>query len=354
MNIYVIDKSFQTVAVIDSYISVIWTRRYYTYGDFELYLSAEERLLDILREGYYLVRDRDKKSDGYYNVMVINYREIITNVEEGDNLLVKGYCLKSLLSRRVVVNQTSLRGTVQNCIRQLLNENIIAPTDNARAISNFITGADTFTDSTELKTQITGKNLGEAITDICKRYGYGYDVYLNNGVFTFYMYKGVNRSYSQSENAHVVVSESFDNLLSSDYSQSKQTFGNVAIVAGEGEGANRKKTTVGTATGLERYEMWIDARNASTNNGEISDAEYYAMLASEGQEAIAEHDITTLLNGEIINGVSFQINRDYYLGDIIQFENDYGVSASTRVVEVIESEDENGENIIPTFEKMEV
>ena len=64
--------------------------------------------------------------------------------------------------------------------------------------------------------------------------------------------------------------------------------------------------------------------------------------------------IQTMLSGEIINGVSFQINDDYFLGDIIQFENNYGISAATRIIEVIYNEDETGVNIIPTFAEMEV
>ena len=40
MDIYVMNTSFEVVGVIDDYLSVIWSRRYYTEGDFELYVSA--------------------------------------------------------------------------------------------------------------------------------------------------------------------------------------------------------------------------------------------------------------------------------------------------------------------------
>ena len=78
------------------------------------------------------------------------------------------------------------------------------------------------------------------------------------------------------------------------------------------------------------------------------------MLQEDGENALSERDVTTVLSGEIINGVSFQINEDYFLGDIIQFENDYGISAATRIIEVIYNEDETGINVIPTFAEMEV
>lgn len=355
MDIYVLNKQYQQIAVIDAFVSVIWTTRYFTNGDFELYLQAKEGLLDVLQEGFYLVREQDYSTTGRMdNVMIIEAREIVTDAENGDNLIITGKCLKSLLKRRVVSEQTVLQGTVLNCLKQLLDESIINPTVTARKISNFALGADLFTDSTKMKKQITGKNLLEAFEEICTTYGIGYDIYLYNSTFYLYFYKGVNRSYDQSANAHVVVSEEFDNLLSSDYKQSKEDYANVAYVAGEGEGNARKKAMVGTATGLDRYEVWVDARNASSNEGEISDAEYNAMLIADGQEQLAEMGVQTMLSGEIINDVSFKIGTDYFLGDIIQFENNYGISAATRIIEVIYNEDETGINVIPTFAEMEV
>ena len=355
MDIYVLNKQVAPVAVIDSFVSVIWTTRYFTNGDFELYLQADKKLLNILQEGFYLVREKDMEASGIMrNVMIINAREITTDAENGDNLIVTGECLKSILKRRVVSEQTVLQGTVLNCLKQLIEESIINPTVTARKISNFAFGADTFTDDTKMKKQLTGAVLADAFEDICTKYGIGYDIYLQNGTFYLYFYKGADRSYAQSTNAHVVVSEAFDNLLSSDYKQSKADFANVAYIAGEGEGNERKKATVGTAAGLDRFEIWVDARNASSNEGEISDADYMAMLAADGEEAIAERDVETMLSGEIINGVSFKIDEDYFLGDIIQFENDYGISAATRIIEVIYNEDATGVNIIPTFAEMEV
>ena len=355
MNIYVLNKQFEEVAVIDAFVSVIWTTRYFTSGDFELYLQAEEGLLDVLQDGFYLVREADKAASGIMrNVMIIENREIVTDAENGDNLIITGRCLKSILRRRVVSEQTILQGTVLNCLKQLINETIIDPTVTARKISNFYLGNDTFTNNTKIKKQVTGVNLAEVFEEICTAYGFGYDVYLYDGKFYLYFYNGVDRSYAQSVNAHVVVSETFDNLLSSDYKQSKEDFANVAYVAGEGEGNERKKAMIGTAAGLDRFEVWVDARNASSNDGEISDSEYMSMLVADGEEQLAEMGVQTMLSGEIINGVSFQINDDYFLGDIIQFENNYGISAATRIIEVIYNEDETGVNIIPTFAEMEV
>lgn len=354
MNIYVLDKNFNLVTLIDEYISIIWTRRYFTYGDFELYLSATKSNLDTLQQGYYLVREKDVTVTEYRNVMIISSRKITTDEQNGDNLTVTGFCLKSILKRRVVAEQTNLNGQIAACIRQLVTENIISPTVSARAISNFTLGTDSITLTDSMQMQITGDNLSDAITEICTTYGLGYDIYISGSNFVFYLYQGADRSYNQAVNPHVVFSTEFDNLISSEYVNNRDNYANVAVVAGEGEGTARKKVTVGTASGLERLEIWVDARNASTNDGEITEAEYNQMLAQDGVEALAETDITTAFSGEIDNSVNYTYGVDYFLGDLVQIENDYNISAATRIIEVIDSEDDSGANLILTFSEMEV
>ena len=355
MNIYVLDTSFKVIDVIDEYISIIWTRRYFSYGDFELYLMASEKNLDILSAGNYLVREQDIVSQSeFHNVMIISNRDIKTDVENGDNIIVTGYCLKSILKRRIISEQTTLSGIVENCITQLLIENLINPSVAERQISNFQLGTNMIINSNTMQRQITGDNLSEAITEICMTYGYGYDVYIKNGKFVFYIYEGADRSYDQSANPYIIFSTEFDNLITSDYVQNNDNYANAAVVAGEGEGDERKKVTVGTASGLNRYEVWIDARNSSSNDGEISENDYLNMLRQEGVEELSELTTTTSFEGEVDDTTNFVIGKDYFLGDCVQVENDYGISAKTRIIEVIESEDENGADIIPTFSEMEV
>lgn len=354
MDIYVLDRELKIVGIIDSYISIIWTTRYFTYGDFELYLSADKTMLELLKVGRYLVRDKDIKSDGFYNVMIIKNREIVTNAEEGDHLIVTGYDLKSIIHQRVIPEQTILSGEVETCIDSLIDGNIINSSINSRNVNNLIIGNNTIINTYTMKQQITGKNLGEAVTDICKTYGYGYDMHISYGDFVFTIHEGEDRSYDQTQNPYVVISSQFDNLLSSDYQVNTDNFANVAVVAGEGEGTARKKVTVGDAEGLDRFEVWVDSRNTSSNDGEITEEEYNQLLYEEGVETLSELQVTTSFTGEIDSTINYVFNRDFFLGDIIQVENDYGIKAKTRIIEVIESEDETGQQVIPTFSEMEV
>lgn len=354
MNIYVLNQSFEIIAIIDEYESIIWTTRYFTYGDFELYLSAENDLMDLLQIGNYLVRDKDVNGAIYQNVMIIRNVEITTDAEDGDHLIVTGYDLKSILNRRIIPEQTNLYGNVDALLQNLVYTEIINPSIAARQISNFTAGVNKIQTVYTMRQQITGKNLGEIMAKICTAYGYGYNVYIDNGNFVFYVYEGADRSYNQNVNPYVVFSDNYGNLLSSDYVINNDNFANVAVVAGEGEGLDRKKVTVGDASGLERYEVWIDSKNTSSDDGTISEDEYLELLAQEGVESLSEMETTTTFSGEIDDSTNYTINVDYFLGDIVQIENDYGIQATTRIIEIIESEDDTGSSVIPTFAEMEV
>lgn len=352
MDIYVLNDNFERVGIIDSYTSLIWTTRYNTPGDFELYIAADADVIKLIRDNTYLVRDKDMNGTIYKNVMMIDKAniELKTDVENGDFLTVTGYSLQSILNRRIVINQTIMNGNLIDCVHRLIEENIITPIDSRRKIDKFV--FETIEDWPEkLTMQVTGNNLGELLTEICQNYKVGYDIYIWDKMLMFKMYKGVDRSADQNENPRVIFSHEFDNLITSDYKEDVSAYANVAIVAGEGEGAARKKYETGdsTASGLNRFEIYVDARDLSTNEGEISASDYNVMLSEKGNEKLAELQTVSSFDGEIDATKNYVLNRDFYLGDIVQAINEYGISKSTRIVEIIDADDENGSSIIPTF-----
>lgn len=355
MDIYLLDKNFNVVRVIDEYISVIWTTRYYTSGEFELYIGANKDVLDDMKFGYYLVREQDITDvDEYHNVMVVQNREIITDAESGDTMIFTGQCLKSILRRRVM-QQTiyTTANTLRDDLWHMVYSNFTVPQDQDRYLKINM-GTDRITNTYNINCQITGKTVLDAVSDLCTTYGYGFDMYIKGGEFYLYFFEGYDRSYAQDVNPYVVFSPEFDNLISCDYKDVRTDYANVAYVAGEGEGAARKIAEVGSKTGLDRIEIWVDARNASSNSGAVSQTDYMNQLKQDGRDALAERKKTTSFEGTLNNRVNYELDIDYYLGDIVQIENAYGLSAHARIVEVIESDDETGKQIIPTFSEMEV
>ena len=345
MNFYLLNDNLEFISVIEIYRSFIWSTRYYTSGDFELYTPANKDLINLFKPGYYIIRD-----DDYTQCMIISNFEIKTDIENGDYIIITGKSLKSILDRRIIWSQTVLNGNLETMLRGLVTDNAINPVNTSRAISNLILG-DTIGLTETIEAQYTGANLGETLTAICKTYGIGYDVLLDlqHKKFKFVLLQGVNRSYNQNNVPAVVFSNEFENLLTTDYTYKRDNYKNVALVAGEGEGIDRKTAAVGDAAGLDRYETYIDARDISSNNGAIGTNEYNQLLIERGTQKLNEMVIVEGINGEVENNYTYKLNRDYFLGDIVQIINDYGVSMAPRITEIIECHDENGFKCVPTF-----
>lgn len=338
----VMNTSFERLAAIDTYTSFIWATRYYACGDFELCVDASLTNINLFKEGYYVCREDDE------HVGIVEDIKIQRNEDGQELMIIKGRFLESIIGRRIISQQTILNGTLSDCINALLTNEIINPSIPERQIDNFVLGA--YTISQTMQAQYTGKNLLEVICAICETYGIGFKVTLVDYDFVFTLFEGVDRSYNQSVNPYVVFSDTYDNLLSSEYEENYQGMVTNVLVGGEGEGLDRKTVwvTVNNPSGLNRYEAWKDARNVRSNDGEISDEAYTAMLHEDGLESITEY--TTAFAGTVYFG-NITWKTDVNIGDICTIENSrWGISINSRLVEVIESMNEAGEySIIPTF-----
>ncbi len=334
MDLYILNKALETIGIIDVYTSLIWNKKYFECGDFELYLPVTSETIDLLSRDNYIIRDDDDA------VMIIQNIEITTDAENGNYLLVSGSSLESILKRRIIWKQTTLNTTIESAIRTLVYENAISPEITERAIPNLILDeVRNFSDT--IKTQFTGDNVYETVMNLCITYGLGWKISFKNKKFVFDLYKGEDKSQT------IIFSPEFDNLINTKYQSNIENYANVALIAGEGEGNQRKKQTIGDTSGLDRYEIFVDARDISTNSEEtISEDEYNNLLIQRGREKLSECETTIVFEGEIETKNTFE---DWHLGDIVQITNEYGISAKSRIVGIIESDDASGHKIIPTF-----
>lgn len=338
----VMNSSFQRLAAIDDYISLIWTSRYYTSGDFELCVPASAANMALFKKDYFIVRDDDE------NMGIVENIKIQHNEDNADVLIVSGRFLDAVIARRIIATQTTVSGKVSACIEQLLDENIINPEDPDRQIANFT--IESYEVATTMQAQYTGKNLLETIAGICETYGIGYKVTLNDDhEFVFQLYEGDNRTYDQTTNTWVIFSNKYDNLQASDYEEDYQNIATAVLVAGEGEGLDRKTAWVTDGqTGINRHERYQDQRNIQSNDGEITEEEYMELLEESGKEALTKY--TTAFVGTVYFD-NIKYKDDVYLGDICVVENSkWGIYVNSRLVEVIESVSESGDySIVPTF-----
>ena len=358
MELIVMDETLEPFAIIDTYNSLIWTDRYNECGDFELYTAMDHSLLDIIKQDYYIGRpDSD-------HVMIIEKIEIDTDVEAGNNITVTGRSLESILDRRIVWKETSLSGNFQDGIEKLLNENIISPSNESRKIPNFKMekSTDTLITSLAIEAQYKGENLYDILTTLCAERNIGFKIVLSeDNEFIFSLYSGTDRSYDQTNNPYVIFSPNFDNLISSNYIESKSSLKNVTLVSAEDtdktpdeEGAEAPlvETAVGNVSGLARRETFTDYGSISRTTEDdktLSDSEVTAMLRQKGKETLSENADILSFEGEAETSTMFRYGEDFTIGDIVQVEDHYGHESRARVIELVLSDDTGGFSVYPTF-----
>lgn len=354
MEPMILNQNYELVDVLDVFSSLIWTDRYSDYGDFEISTVVSSEYVKKLAINQFLASEHSE------HVMIIEDLNITTDVETGNQLVVSGRSLESILYRRIVWNQTILNGNFQNQLEKLFNENIINPSDQKRKINHFVfeKSTDPYITGLTVNAQFTGDYIYDAVKSLCDSFELGFKITLKEGNMVFKLYHGTDRSYEQEENPYVVFSPNFDNLINSDYSKSIREIKNIALVAGEGEGSSRKKTVVGnnSLSGLERKELFVDARDVSsdTEEGTISDSEYIAQLAKRGEEKLSECKTSEVFDGQVNSDRMYKYDEDFFMGDIVQFENEFGISSRVRITEYMYSESEDGGiEQYPTFKNLD-
>lgn len=353
MDLYIKDTNFKDIFILDTYNSLIWTERYNECGDFEIYTRMNSDILNYIKQDYYVSRNDSEC------IMIVEKILIQSDIEDGDKLTISGRSLESILDRRIIWGQKALTGKLQDSIKTILTENIISPSNIKRKINNFIfeeTDDEEIT-SLNIEAQYLGDNIYDVVSSICKERSIGFKITLNSdNQFVFKMYSGKDRSYEQTENPYVIFSQSFDNLLSSNYLESKSSLKNVTLVGGSGEGASKKFTEVGTISGIERREIYTDASSISSekeDGSQYTEAEYIAQLYQKGNEELSKNKITVSFEGEAETKIMFKYGSDFFNGDVVQIIDSYGHDARARVYEIVTSEDESGFAVYPTFSMIE-
>lgn len=351
MDLWIYDENFVAQGIVDAASSIIWTNRYRQCGDFEIKVAATADMIALLLTDdedtdRFVVRPDDDM------IGMIEYAQIVTDEESGDYLIVSGRCCRSILARRIVWNQTTVNGTAENGLRKLVTDAFISPAIPERKYERLkLAAARGFTET--LQAQYTGDNILEVHESVCAANNYGFNVTRGEGgTLELGFYKGVDRTVGQQENPRVIFSEEYDNLRATTYTMDKKEYKTVALVAGEGEGAARRRRVVSRTvnqTGLRRRELFVDAKDVSSNEDEITEAEYNAQLDTRGITTLSEAPIVRSMEGQIEPGKMYTYKVDYNLGDFVTIVNKYGVQVDAQVLEVVEVWDENGYTCTPTF-----
>lgn len=106
--------------------------------------------------------------------------------------------------------------------------------------------------------------------------------------------------------------------------------------------------TVATSVISSKTEDGVQVTEESIT---ITDYTYLLLIATIGDNALSEAVETEEFTGNVDTVDTYKIKVDYDLGDVVNVMNDYGIQAEARIIELLESDDnEDGYNIEPTFE----
>ncbi len=334
MEIRIYNQEMDFQGVMENQTSLLWLRKYYEPGDFELYTPITEDNLKLTQLGN-LIWMR-----GCKEAAVIEDRKL----EESDvknEITVKGRFLSSYMDRRLIKGTVNFSGKAEMAMRQLLSDAIPIPRVQLGEVQGF---------EESVSFQVTYKNLLEYEKKMARGTGLGFRFRpdFDAKVIYFEVYQGVDRTIGQNINSRVVFSESYNNLNDAIYRENDQTCKNVAYVGGEGEGSARTIVQVGTSTGLDLREMFVDAKDLRKEN--LTTARYREALATRGRETLDKNIISRSFECNTGADANFKYKKDYDLGDLVVVKKKrWGILEKKRITEVREVYEFGGRKIEPTF-----
>lgn len=343
MPIRIIDKNFDFVGEIDDYESLIFIRRFFKVGEFELHINVNKLNTDKLVDGNLIILDKKRNKIG-----IIMHRENAydQNGEPTDILVIKGPTSKGMLSRRLIVppensSYAIFTGVQETIMKQIVFQNCISPVDASRKIEK-ISLINSIPKGVQDKWRSRYENVADKLTEIGEYSGLGWDLKLAGSMNQFYfdVIKGKTLTENQSLLPPVIFSIEFNSIKNRHYIESSLNHKNVAYVGGKGENENRLIQQVGEVKGFDRIETFIDC-------SEAEDAEEQRKL---GQQKLNEFKKIKSFEVQIIPYSSFFYEKDYDLGDIVTVQDKkLGITMDARIIEIKEIYEVGGFNLEATF-----
>lgn len=351
MEIYVFSPTLDKKGVLEDYFSSIWTRRYSKSGCFEIHCNLNDDMTELVKEDDIIWKN---DSDEVYYV---DYAKISKNKEGKEIFVIKGKSLTSYMDRRIIWGKETSTAQSEAVMRNLINSNVINPTNPDRKI-NLIKLGPLKNIGNNLVYQASYKNLLGEIERLClmESIGLREKLDLDNSEIAIDFYKGLDRSSNQDVNPRAIFSEEFESVLEQEYVSTVNDYKNVALIAGEGEGNARKTVSVGEGVGLDRREMYVDARDLQATRT-VNDAEvpiplneYIQILENRGNTKLAETMRIESFESVVDLNSNLIYKTDYDLGDIVTtISKRWGLLMHLRITEITETFETSGFSLRVAF-----
>lgn len=356
MLLYVYDKDMTLLGVAEKITSLIWTRRYWSNGEFKLLVPYTERHGQLFKKNHLIMKQGDAEAA---EILYINIRKDKTGAEEME---VEGKFLTHWLGKRILTDSISVTDNTPSILKRIVTETITNPIVRARKIPGVELGEDTgiergniaYTSEPYINALLAAENAAKA-----SKLGFRMRTDVKEKKHYFEIYDGQDLTADQNENRPCIFSQDFDNVQGQEYTNSVENLKSTAYIGGEEiEGVKRKIAKVGDEkTGLDRQEIFVDAADISSiytdSTGQerpMPDGRYLELLAERGRQALESRTETLNFSSEINTRGNLKYKEDYDLGDRVTCINRrWKIKIDVRITEVSEVYQQGEENLEITF-----
>ena len=358
MELYVYSSEMELQGIVEKIASLIWTRRYWSCGEFKLLVPfTEEHSRMLVKNNIIMKRGDDEAAQ-------IRYVHITKNSQGLEEIEVQGKFLIAWIGKRIIKKQIITKDTTQNILYRIVRENVTNPADTVRKIPDVsIATDDADTESGVIdytSEQYTNAQLAAETAAKAAKLGIRMRTDARTGAHVFSVYEGRDLTAGNTAgNAPCIFSQEFDNIVEQEYTNSVENLKTTAFVGGEEkEGVARKVAEVGgSAAGLEREEVFINATDIvqeyEDDDGTqvtLTDAEYLALLSARGAEELEQYAETLSFGSKVNTFANLIYRTDYDLGDRVTCVNKrWGIRIDVRITEIAETYQNNVEEIDITF-----
>ncbi len=358
MELYVYSSEMELQGIVEKIASLIWTRRYWSCGEFKLLVPfTEEHSRMLVKNNIIMKRGDDEAAQ-------IRYVSITKNSQGMEEIEVQGKFLIAWIGKRIIKKQIITKDTTQNILYRIVRENVTNPADTARKIPDVsIATDDEDTESGVIdytSEQYTNAQLAAETAAKAAKLGIRMRTDARTGAHVFSVYEGRDLTAGNTAgNAPCIFSQEFDNIVEQEYTNSMENLKTTAFVGGEEkEGVARKVAEVGgSAAGLAREEVFINATDIvqeyEDDDGTqvtLTDTEYLALLSARGAEELEQYAETLSFGSKVNTFANLIYRTDYDLGDRVTCVNKrWGIRIDVRITEIAETYQNNVEEIDITF-----
>lgn len=364
-TIEILDRNFKRLDILRHYTFSQYNMKFRGIGTFTVNAPLELNTIFLNREEqYYLL------FNGNVHPVVGKVEDVKKESEDEENkLIITGRLALFILTKRIVSDTINTSGTTLEHMEKLVTENILKVKNNRYIPITIDDSAVNKNKLSKVDRQVTGGYIWDEFEELLEQDKIGVELYPNivptysvNDIdsnildWTLKFSSGIDRTKGNVDgNTPVIFSQQLSNINRVDYERNVENHCNIAYVAGEGEGSNRKWFEIPInqeesqeTKGWERSELWIDARDIQSEDddgNQLTDEQYNALIKQRAKEKAVENDIQESYEATVITkNKRYVYGKDYFLGDFVTVvDTQLGLEFDVQIIGIMFSKQDTEE-----------